>query len=58
MMNEVILDSLDDWVIILPLYHKSGLLGLYATLTVSDLFFVFLLNSTAFFEQEKFVCLL
>ena len=27
--------------LILPLYHKSGLLGLYATLTVSDLFFVF-----------------
>ena len=26
--------------IILPLYHKSGLLGLYAALTVSDLFFV------------------
>ena len=25
---------------ILPLYHKSGLLGLYAALTVSDLFFV------------------
>ena len=27
-------------VLILPLYHKSGLLGLYAALTVSDLFFV------------------
>ena len=25
---------------ILPLYHKSGLLGLYAALTVSDLFFI------------------
>jgi len=25
---------------VLPLYHKSGLLGLYAALTVSDLFFV------------------
>ena len=26
--------------VLLPLYHKSGLLGLYAALTVSDLFFV------------------
>ena len=26
---------------ILPLHHKSGPLGLYAALTVSDLFFVF-----------------
>ena len=39
---------------ILPLYHKSGLLGLYAALTVSDLFSLFLSNSTAFFEQENF----
>ena len=28
-------------IIVLPLYHESGLLGLYATLTVSDLFFFF-----------------
>ena len=26
--------------LLLPLYHKSGLLGLYAALTMSDLFFV------------------
>ena len=30
-----------DCLLILPLYHKSGPLGLYAALTVSDLFFVF-----------------
>ena len=29
---------------VLPVYHKSSPLGLYATLTVSDLFFVFFVD--------------
>ena len=38
--------------IILPLSHKSGKLCLCDPLNVSDLIFVFLLNSWVFFEQK------
>ena len=41
---------------LLPLVYKSGGLGSYATLTVSDLFVVFLLNLRRFLSKKIIYC--